>query len=239
MRRRRRRPKMPGRVSTRAQLLASVCAGLLLGGAVIWILNTRFRPALITVVSDHLSNQISGQICDVVNDVLAEEGISYDTICTIHYDASGRIAALQTDMARMALLQNTITTDVAREFDNSLIAERVSVPLGSLLPGVLFSGRGPSVSAQVMTVGNISAGFDNEFTAQGINQTLHRVVLTVTAELSLLLPGGVCTYTDETKMVLAETVLLGQVPESYSNFSQFDSLEEAYEAKYHHAAKEK
>lgn len=142
-------------------------------------------------------------------------------------------------MARMALLQNTITTDVAREFDNSLIAERVSVPLGSLLPGVLFSGRGPSVSAQVMTVGNISAGFDNEFTAQGINQTLHRVVLTVTAELSLLLPGGVCTYTDETKMVLAETVLLGQVPESYSNFSQFDSLEEAYEAKYHHAAKEK
>ena len=40
-------------------------------------------------------------------------------------------------------------------------------------------------------------------------------------------------------MVLAETVLLGQVPESYSNFSQFDSLEEAYEAKYHHAAKEK
>ena len=81
MRRRRRRPKMPGRVSTRTQLLASVCAGLLLGGAVIWILNTRFRPALITVVSDHLSNQISGQICDVVNDVLAEEGISYDTIC--------------------------------------------------------------------------------------------------------------------------------------------------------------
>lgn len=205
----------------------------------IWILNTRFRPALITVVSDHLSNQISGQICDVVNDVLAEEGISYDTICTIRYDASGRIAALQTDMARMALLQNTITTDVAQEFDNSLIAERVSVPLGSLLPGVLFSGRGPSVSAQVMTVGNISAGFDNEFTAQGINQTRHRVVLTVTAELSLLLPGGVCTYTDETKMVLAETVLLGQVPESYSNFSQFDSLEEAYEAKYHHAAKEK
>ena len=174
MRRRRRRPKMPGRVSTRAQLLASVCAGLLLGGAVIWILNTRFRPALITVVSDHLSNQISGQICDVVNDVLAEEGISYDTICTIRYDASGRIAALQTDMARnRALLQNTITTDVAQEFDNSLIAERVSVPLGSLLPGVLFSGRGPSVSAQVMTVGNISAGFDNEFTAQGINQTIH------------------------------------------------------------------
>ena len=149
----------------------------------IWILNTRFRPALITVVSDHLSNQISGQICDVVNDVLAEEGISYDSICTIRYDATGRIAALQTDMARMALLQNTITTDVAQEFDNSLIAERVSVPLGSLLPGVLFSGRGPSVSAQVMTVGNISAGFDNEFTAQGINQTLHRVVLTVTAEL--------------------------------------------------------
>lgn len=239
MMRRRRRHCPRGSGSVFAQLLASVGVGLLLGGVVIWQLNVRFRPALITVVSDHLSNQISGQICDVVNDVLAAEHISYDTICTIRYDASGKIAALQTDMARLALLQNTITTDVAQEFDNDLIAERVSVPVGSLLPGMIFSGHGPAVSAQVLTVGNISAGFENEFAAQGINQTLHRVVLTVTADLSLLLPGGVYTYTDETKMVLAETVLLGQVPNSYSSFSQFDSLDEAYEAHYHYAAKEK
>ena len=87
-------------------------------------------------------------------------------------------------------------------------------------------------------MGNISAQFDNEFFDQGINQTLHRVVLTVTAELSLLLPGGVHTYTDETKVVLAETVLMGQVPDSYSSFGQFDSVKDAYDAYYHFGTNE-
>ena len=85
------------------------------------LFNSWIRPSAITIVSDHLSNQISGQICAVVNTVLAEEGITYDTICTVQYDSEGKFAALQTDMARLVLLQNTITTDVAQEFDNSLI----------------------------------------------------------------------------------------------------------------------
>lgn len=223
----RRKPRPPRRGSVRRQLLVSVCAGLLLGGLAIHFFNARIRPDIVTIVSDHLSNQISSQICDVVNAELADEGLTYDTICTIQYDAEGNIAALQTDMARLALLQNTITTDVAQEFDNSLIAEEVEVSLGSLLPGLLFSGRGPAITVVVQTVGNISAEFNNEFFDQGINQTLHRVVLTVSADLSLLLPGGIYTYTSETRMILAETVLLGRVPDSYGVFTQRKSGEDA------------
>ena len=233
---RRRRP--PRRGSARRQILFSICAGLVLGSLVVYLFNSWIRPSAITIVSDHLTNQISGQVCGVVNSVLAEEGITYDTICTVQYDSEGNFAALQTDMARLVLLQNTITTSVAQEFDSGLISEKIYVPLGSLLPGLLFSGLGPELTVEVLTVGNISAQFDNEFFDQGINQTLHRVVLTVTAELSLLLPGGVYTYTDETKMVLAETVLLGQVPDSYSNFGQFDSVKDAYDAYYHFGTNE-
>ena len=232
----RRRPRRRG--SVRRQILCSIIIGIVLGSLIIHLFNTFFRPTAITVVSDHLSNQISGQICEVVNTVLADEGITYDTICTVQYDAQGNFAALQTDMARLVLLQITITTNVAQEFDNSLVSEKIYVPLGSLLPGLLFSGLGPELTVEVLTVGNISAQFDNEFFDQGINQTLHRVVLTVTAELSLLLPGGVYTYTDETKVVLAETVLMGQVPDSYSSFGQFDSVKDAYDAYYHFGTNE-
>lgn len=226
--RRRRRPKRPENL--KAQLLASVCVGLLLGALVIHACNTRLRPAIIAIAADHLSNQISGQICDVINAELEEENITYNSICTVQRDASGAIVALQTDMARLNLLKSTITTDVAREFDNGLIPERIEIPLGNLLPFFSVSGHGPGVTVVVLSVGNISAEFENVFASAGINQTLHRVVLTVTAELSLLLPGGVYTYTDETRMVLAETVLLGQVPDSYTYFSQFDSAQDAYDA---------
>lgn len=222
---RRRRP-------LKIQLLASVCLGLVLGVLAIRVLNARFRPAVAAIVSDHLSNQISDEVCEVVNAEIAAGEISYDSVCTIQRDSAGNITALQSDMAKLSQLQNAITTQVAEAFDNDLVAEEVKLPLGSLLPGYVFSGRGPTVTVVVLSVGNISAEFDNEFFSAGINQTLHRVVLDVTADLSLLLPGGVYTYTDETRVVLAETVLLGDVPESYTYFSQFDSVKDAYDAYY-------
>lgn len=229
--RRRRRP--PRRTSPGRQILASICVGLVLGILAIHAFNSRVRPDIITIVSDHLSNQISSQICDVVNAELEDEGFTYDSICHIEYGADGNISSLQTDMARLSLLQNTITTGVAQEFDNSLIAEQVHVPIGSLLPGLIFNGRGPDITVQVQTVGNISAEFDNEFFSEGINQTLHRVVLRVTADLSLLLPGGIYTYTSETRMILAETVLLGQVPDSFGVFGGLESAKWADDATYY------
>lgn len=209
-RKRRRRP-----IPIRRQILTSICVGLFLGILMIQGLNVRFRPALIAIATGHLSNQISGQIHDVVNAELMAEGIRYDEICTIRCDDSGNLIALETDMARLSQLKSIITTQVAREFDDEVISETVEIPVGNLLSGLPFSGRGPCISVVVLSVGDISAEFENEFYSDGINQTLHRVVLTVTAQLRLLLPGGVYTFNDETRMVLAETVLLGEVPDSY------------------------
>ena len=197
--------------------------GLLLGIAAVCGLERWFRPAVIAVACDHLSNQISGQIHDVVNAELEEEELSYDAICTVLRDSDGNITALQTNMARVNLLKSTVTTEVAQEFDHSLMAERFEIPLGSVLPGMMLAGYGPNIRVTVMSVGNISAEFQNEFFAAGMNQTLHRVVLTVTSELRLLLPGGIYEFTDETRMILAETVLLGQVPQSYVDLSDTES----------------
>ncbi len=234
--RRRRPPRRRG--STRRQLLVSALIGLLLGALVIRCCNATLRPAVITVASDHLSNQVSGEICDVVNAYLEAEDITYSSICTVQRDSAGNITALETDMARLSRLQNAITTQVAQAFDDSLVSLRVTVPVGNLLPGMAFTGRGPSITVVVQSVGNISAAFENEFIVAGINQTLHQVVLTVSAQLTLLLPGGVYTYDDATKIILAETVLLGDVPDSYTYFSQYDSAEEAYESYYHYGARE-
>ncbi|MBR1781326.1 MAG: sporulation protein YunB [Oscillospiraceae bacterium] len=199
------------------QILLSAAVGLLLGVLVIHQMNARLRPAVIVAASDFLDNQVSGEIFDVVDRVLAEREITYDSIYTQRWDASGGLRVLEADLTGLNALTSAVTREVATAFDSGLITQRVEVPMSLAFGGLSFSGRGPKIPVLVESVGNISARFENEFYAQGINQTLHRVVLHVDAELNLLLPGGVYTYVSETPIVLAETVLLGEVPGSYTN----------------------
>lgn len=205
----------------RRQLIVSVCVGLILAGGVIHAVNARLRPAVIAVVCDNLSNQITDEVFLLVNDLLEEQGISYSNICTIQRDSEGKITALQMDMTRLNSLKSAIAVEVAEAYDESVMTHPVSIPIGSVLPGMMFSGLGPNVRVDVLSVGNIDAEFENEFESKGINQTLHRITLTVTAELHLLLPGGIYSYVEETRMVLAETVLLGEVPGNYTYFDHF------------------
>ena len=197
-------------------LLFSILLGLALGVLVIHRMNVHLRPAVIAAASDILDNQVSGEIFAVVDRVLEREEISYDSIYTERWDESGRLRALEADLTRLNALASAVTCEVAEAFDSGLITQRVDVPCTLAFGGLSFAGRGPKIPVLVSSAGNLSARFENEFYAQGINQTLHRIVLHVDVHLSLLLPGGVYIYESETPIVLAETVLLGEVPGSYT-----------------------
>ena len=74
-------------------------------------------------------------------------------------------------------------------------------------------------------VGSSNASFENEFTEAGINQTKHRIILNVDVSVSILLPGF-STYTKvSNRFTVAETIIVGTVPDSYVYFH--GNLEEA------------
>lgn len=222
MRRIRRRRTLRGRPGRRVQVLLSILVGLLLGAAVVYQMHTRLRPAVLAAASNYLDNQVSEEIYRTVETLLEEQEIGYDSIYTPVYGPDGSILALQADLTQLHSITTAVTADVMDAFDDSMISQRVEVPVGTLLGTLALSGKGPSVTVEVLSVGNISASYQNEFISQGINQTLHRVVLHVTSDLSLLLPGGVADYFSECDIILAETVLLGDVPESYTYFGGSD-----------------
>lgn len=57
----------------------------------------------------------------------------------------------------------------------------------------------------------------SEFTAQGINQTLHRVYLQVDCEVSVLTPFKDITKKIANQVLLAESVIVGDIPDTYYN----------------------
>ena len=57
----------------------------------------------------------------------------------------------------------------------------------------------------------------SEFTAQGINQTLHRVYLEVKCRVNILTPFQDIEKEITNQVLLVENVIVGRIPETYYN----------------------
>ncbi len=228
MRRRKNKGKA-GVVRRRGRLL--LLCGLLLGlcGAVAFVTDAQLRPAMIAVVSSELQNTITVKTAEVWETLEEESGVSLSDALRLHYASDGSIAAVSMDADVLNRLGSALATRLT-EVLSGMERETVEVPLGTALEFPLFSGLGPDVQAEILDVGHVTAEFDSTFQDAGINQTIYSVNLLLTAEVILLLPGGTYTLTVESVLPVAETILLGDVPQEYvsvyDTHSASDSLAE-------------
>jgi len=93
----------------------------------------------------------------------------------------------------------------------------VSIPIGNATGINFLSGKGPKIPLEIIPVGSVSASCGSEFTSAGINQTRHRLTMIVTASVTILLPRDSVTSVVTTEVNIAETVLVGSVPDTYTN----------------------
>ena len=94
---------------------------------------------------------------------------------------------------------------------------------GSFTGYKLLSGKGPGVPIRISSIGNVETDLRSEFTAQGINQTLHRVYLEVECEISILTPFENITEKIINQVLIAENVIVGKIPNTYYNLNGLDS----------------
>ena len=128
--------------------------------------------------------------------------------------ASGKVSALTTDMEQIARLKSEILSLLDEELAK-MNDEEISVPVGSLLFPTFFAGRGFSIPVRVLALNSTNADFYSQIQSLGINQSVQQIRITFTVSLSFLTPAGI-QDTDVTSDVLAaQTILLGDVPESY------------------------
>jgi sporulation protein YunB len=177
------------------------------------------RPQLVSIAETQIRNQFVLIADQAITDVLTENDLSYGDLVTFHTGETGQITALSTDTVLLNLLRSAILEDISLQVD-SLDSASLGVPLGSLTGIDLLSAWGPRLSVQVLSVASVEGDYRNEFTDAGINQTLHRILLDVTMTARLLLPGGIQEITVSAPVCVAETVIIGQVPQTYLNYTQ-------------------
>ena len=102
-----------------------------------------------------------------------------------------------------------------------LAARGITDPAEAL---TLLAGAGPGIAVQILPVGSVQAAFSTDFTTAGINQTRHRISLVLTANVQIVIPTGAKNVQASTQMAMAESIIVGQVPDSFAEGGSDNSI---------------
>lgn len=181
---------------------------------VVGILRIRFYPVIQSLAQTQVKNTASDLINDAIAEQIAAENIQYDRIVYFEKDLNGRITALKTNIGEI----NRLKTDVLNIINDEVLAADESglgVALGSLFLPEFLSGKGPKLPVRILAIRNSEADFTSAFQEAGINQTMHQLNLEVMLDITVLVLGRTESFTVSSHMVVAETVIVGDVPDTY------------------------
>ena len=176
------------------------------------------KPIVIRMATARVSNTVNRIVAAAVDDAVDQGKINYEDMIRFEKDDQGRVTALHSNMAEFNRLQTSIADEILQRLSEVSTSE-LSIPLGSLTGSSLLAGRGPCIRVRMQAVGSTHCSFRNAFTQAGINQTKHQVLLDVTVYMSILLPGFAASTEVSNEIAVAETVIVGNVPENYTYFS--------------------
>ena len=140
----------------------------------------------------------------------------YDELFTIVRDNDGNINMIKSNVGPINEIISDVAVKIQNEIDNK-DRGNIKIALGSFTGVRLLSGKGPQVPIRIYSIGNVETDLKSEFTAQGINQTLHRVYLQVVCEVSIVTPYDNITEKISNQVLLVENVIIGKIPNTYYN----------------------
>lgn len=178
------------------------------------IFRSKYHPAIRDLAQTQVMNATSDLINDAIDAQMENGNIQYDRIVYFEKDLDGRITALKTNMSEVNRLKTAILNLINDEI-LSMDTSELGIPLGSLLLPEFFSGKGPNIPVRVLAIRNSDASFYSNFTEAGINQTLQQLTMEVRVDIAVLVLGETDSFTISSQVVVAETIIVGQVPETF------------------------
>lgn len=179
----------------------------------------RLSPMIREIATTRVSNEASFAINRAIIRQIDDNSISYDRIVLLEKNVAGEVSAIKTNMAEINLMKTSVLSMVDEEVLELSVAE-IGIPVGNLFLPEFFSGQGPILPVRVIAVSTSDASFVSRFSEAGINQTLHQIFLNVEVMMTVLTPMGTQNVPTQSQVLVAETVIVGAVPQTYWNTDQ-------------------
>ena len=180
------------------------------------IIDSHFRPIVNSIVTNTARIKSIDTINNVITEELNQKGVSYNDIINVERDEDGKVLAITTQMVKMNELKAEVISKVQKELGDNGHTD-VGVPIGTFLGDGILHGRGPKVPLKLTLSGNVNGDFKSKFESAGINQTKHQIYLNIHTSVYSFMPGFDTTTDVETNVLIAETIIIGDVPKVVAN----------------------
>ncbi len=195
--------------------LRLIAFALLLIGVLI-LIDMRVRP-IIEKTTVYQSKILATRIIDdAVYNELASEDFAYNDLVTVVYNDYRAITSIESNMVNINRLKAKITKSVNEQLEH-MDSQDLSISLGTISGFSSFYNQGPLIPVTVRPEGYVETSLISAFESAGINQTLHRILLEINVDISAIIPGYTASATVKTQFTVAETVIVGSVPDGYTH----------------------
>ena len=174
----------------------------------------KYNETIRSLAETQVKNTTSDLINDAIDEQITKGTIQYDRIVYFEKDLDGKITALKTNIGEVNRLK-TDTLNVINDEIFDIEQTDLGIPLGSFFLPEFLSGRGPQIPVKILSIRNSDAYFESNFIHAGINQTLHQIEMCVLVDVSILVLGKTIIFTVESDVVIAETIIVGDVPDTF------------------------
>lgn len=177
--------------------------------------DTRVRPVIKRKVRDCARTDTVLILNRILLKQIEELNIKYSDMAYIRYGSDGKITSIEIDSSAINTFKAAFALSVSEAL-HEIDEFNFSLRLGTLLGPEFLVERGPSIPFKVSSSEYVQTEILSEFRESGINQTVHRILLEVSVNICCYFPGYTTSVTVSSKLTLAETVIIGTVPQFYA-----------------------
>lgn len=191
---------------------------LMLLAAAIITLSLYLRTLATELAVSMAQDKVVATVNEIIKARMSSAETDYGDLVNLEKDQNGEVCAVTTDVVAINKLSSDILVDVVHAtMDHELV---IGIPIGSLTGSTLLLSRGPDIKVKIEILSSSFTGFRSDLSTIGINQTRHQILLELREDITLIMPWRTVNTSVTTEIPVAETIIVGQVPQSYLNLGE-------------------
>ena len=174
------------------------------------------KPLVFTYAKSTAETVLLNSANEAVLNVLNKNTITYSKISNVSRDTENNITGIEINIELINTLKSSISNEISKIVGVNNIYD-LYIPFGTLIGNEYTTGFGPKVKFKMQLTETAVVDFKSAFTDAGINQVLHQIIIKIDISANILMIGFTEGFSVHTSAIAAQTVIVGVVPDSFTN----------------------